>query len=331
MKLRYCYLSIVIICLAACGNPRGDETLFSKPVPYSVVSRSALFNDKHISFTLDSLSSTLYINLNLKDLQKFPFPVSKRSGDTLFKTVFNFDLYCNGKLIGSDYKNLHNPSRENDTTGNALNLSLSTDTINLKQATSISFQIPFYAFHTLKKGKQTIELNMSQSVFTDEVRIETDTSADYVHVYENRPLLNARVKFDLNIPPVYKSIVYGYGLELRNDSAFSPAGMDNTIWKSSYPDIYWMLYYPTTAFYTQTFYETSTASYVGHDTFNLYHYYLNDSIGIGVYDHDNLSKDDGLGSWTGALQKLAGRPLNRLTFGYVKAFDVKVESKGLVN
>ena len=107
--------------------------------------------------------------------------------------------------------------------------------------------------------------------------------------------------------------------------------LDQSPIESSYPDIYWSIYYPVDHFYTKTNYETSTDKYKGHDTIDLYHYYQNDSINIGVYDHDDLSRDDGLGWWTGELKRLSAHPINRITFGNVKLFDVKVENKGIVN
>ena len=313
MKQTLFLFFLLAACFCGCGPEHSytSDGPRSNPVAYSIVNRSALFTDKHITFTLDSMSSTLYINLSINELKHSLFPVNKEYKDTLFKTVFNFDFYNNGKLITSDYKNLHNPGWEKDTSAAGNFLGISTDTMRMNQPQSISIQVPFYAFHNLEKGKQTIEMSMWQNLFTDEVE---NSKSEYVHIYETKPLLNARIKFELDIPPIYKSIVYGYGLELRNDSAFSPAGMDHTLWNSSYPDIYWMLYYPTNTFYTQTPYEKST-----------------DSIGIGVFDHDGLSDDDGMGYWTGTLERLSKHPLNRIHFGYVKSFDVKVERKGVVN
>jgi len=92
-----------------------------------------------------------------------------------------------------------------------------------------------------------------------------------------------------------------------------------------------MIYYPTEQYYAKTLYENSTDKYTAYDTFNLYHYYAEDSIGIGVFDHDDLSRDDGLGMWKGPLSRLEKYKVNRIGFGNVKSFDVKVEKKGLVN
>ena len=191
-------------------------------------------------------------------------------------------------------------------------------------------QIPFYAFHSLKRGKQTIELIISQTIFTND-SYSKDSSGNHYRLYELKPLLNTKIKFEINVPPIYKSIIYGQGLELRNDSASSPLGMDNTLWNSSYPDIYWTINYPKNMYYAQTPFEPSTDKYVAHDTFNLYHYYLNDSVGFGVYDHDWLSSDDWMGSWWGSLNDLEKRDYKRLKFDNIHHFDLKVVDAGEVN
>jgi hypothetical protein len=327
------FLFLITTIFAGCRNQRStEEKPTLRPMHYKVGQRSQLFNEKNISFTLDSGGNTLYINLAIKALKHFPFPINKQFHDTLFKTVFNFSMGVNGVVINSEYNSLKNRGWGKDTNARMQQLVFASDTIDLRSANEISFEVPMYVFHQLKKGNQKIGLKMSQSLFTDELHVvRPDSSMDYEHLYATKPLLSGSVIFDMNVPPIYKSIVYGYGLELRNDSTFSPAGMDNTIWKSSYPDIYWSIYYPVNSFYTKTDYETSTDKYVAHDTFNVYHYYADDSIGLGVYDHDNLSRDDIMGYWTGPLEKLEKAPISRIAFGDIKWFDVKVVEKGIVN
>lgn len=333
IKLKILFSFFCLVYLNSCEYNRYNEAAIPKPVNYSVLQKSAFFNEKNISFSIDSLNNSLYIKLTIKALKDFPFPVNKQSKDTLFKTAFNFVFYCDNRIIVSDYPVLKNTFRYfKDTLSTAKNMNFSTDTVDLRNSNDLQIQIPFYAFHNLKRGKHIIELAVSQTVFTDEVSvINTDNSPGYIHAHATKPLINVRVKFDLNVPPIYKSTIYGLGLELKNDSTFSPAGMDNTIWKSSYPDIYWAILYPQNEFYVQTPFETSTAKYYSHDTFNLYHYYVNDSVGFGVYDHDNLSRDDGLGYWWGSLNNLKKTEYKRLKFGNVHHFDLKVKEGKMVN
>ncbi|MCX6294642.1 MAG: hypothetical protein NTX97_01020 [Bacteroidetes bacterium] len=228
-------------------------------------------------------------------------------------------------LQKSVFFNKKNSSFSIDSMNNKLYIQL-----NFKIDNALQIEIPFYAFHNLKKGKQTIELAISQTVFTNDT-YKKDSSGKYFRLYAIKPLLNARVKFVIDVPEIYKSIIYGQGLVLRNDSTFSPAGMDNTLWKSSYPDIYWTIRYPTNEYYAQTPYEPSTDRYIGHDTFNLYHYFKNDSIGLGVFDHDDLSRDDFLGDWQGPLKVLEKKEYKQLKFDNVKSFDIKIKEEGIIN
>ncbi len=333
MKIKKIFFLAFSIYLSGCVNTNFRENTVPTPVNYSVLQNSAYFNRKNMSFSIDSLNKTLYLKLTINGLKDFPFPVNQKYKDTLFKTAFNFDFYCENKIILSDYPNLKNTflyQYNNSSTPN--NLSISSDTIDLRKSNEIQIQIPFYAFHNLKRGKRSIELAMSQTVFTDEFTIQKpESSREYIHLYATKPLMNGRVKFEINLPAIYKSTIYGLGLELKNDSTFSPAGMDNTIWKSSYPDIYWTIFYPKNVFYAQTPYESSTDKYEGHDTFNLYHYYMNDSVGFGVYDHDNLSGDDWMGSWWGSLNSLEKTEYRRLKFDNIHHFDLKVKDGGIVN
>lgn len=332
-KLNFLIFFFSAFYLFGCINKEYGNKSVPKPINYSVLQKSTFFNRKNISFSLDSLNNNLLVLLKINELKNFPFPINQQYKDTLFKTAFVFDFYYNNKIIISDYRPLKNTFRYfKDTLPTSEDLRFITDTVNLRNYNELQFQIPFYAFHNLKRGKRIIELAISQTVFTDEACIiNPDSSLDYVHVYAKKPLLNARLKFEMNIPPIYKSIIYGQGLKLKNDSTFSPAGMDNTIWKSSYPDIYWAIIYPENEFYAQTPYETSTDTYKAHDTFNLYHYYINDSVGFGVYDHDNLSRDDGMGYWWGTLNDLKKAEHNRLTFGNVEYFNLKLKEGKMVN
>lgn len=327
------FFLIITFSFFSCVNSHREEKVEPKPVSYSVLNRSSYFNKNNITFTIDSLNNTLLVKLTIKELKNFPFPIHPQFHDTLFKTAFTFDLYSNNKIITSDYRIYKNTFRYyTDTLPTAKNLSFSTDTVDLRNANELKIQIPFYAFHNLKKGKQLIEIAMYQTTFTDEVRImKPDSNCSYIHVLAVKPLMNARVKFEINVPEIYESIIYGRGILLRNDSTFSPAGMDNTLWKSSYPDIYWTINYPKNEFYAQTPYEPCTDRYTAHDTFNLYHYSKNDSIGFGVFDHDGLSRDDWMGTWWGSLNDLEQKEYKRLKFDDVQYFDLSVKAVGIIN
>lgn len=327
------FLLLITIGLTGCFSPFKKKPDLPKSVDYTLVSRSPFFNKKNTALTIDTLNNTMIVKLTLNAMKDLPFPINKKDKDTLTQTAFNFDFYYDNKLILSDYKKTHNTIRWlTDSSNTSDNLSFASDTLYLNSSNEIVYEIPFYVFHNLKKGNQAIELRIWQNTFKGIVHIvKTSSTDDRFCNYESKCLLDARVKFDIIVPKIYKSAVYGFGLELKNDSTFSPTGMDNTLWNSSYPDIYWTMYYPTNTFYAQTPYQKSTDRYTDSDTFDLYHYYLNDSLCIGVFDHDDLSRDDGLGYWTGSMDYLRKEPRRRFGFGNVKWFDIKIGEAKVVN
>ena len=324
---------IFAFLIYGCLNPLKKKPQLPQSVDYTVVSRTPDFNKKNTSLTIDTINNLMIVRLIVNPAKKLPYPINTKDKDTLDQTAFNFDFYQNGKIILSDYKKNKNTLRwQTDSSETSNYLRFVSDTLYLTTSNEITFEIPFHVFHNLKQGKQTIELRIWQNTFKGNGHeIKTaDNRYNYCN-YATKCIFDARVKFDVIIPPIYKSSVYGFGLQLKNDSTFSPAGMDNTIWNSSYPDIYWTLYYPTEQFYAKTSYQKSTDVYTDSDTFDLYHYYLNDSIGIGVYDHDDLSRDDGLGYWTGPIDFLNREPRRRISFGNVAWFDMKVGKAKMVN
>jgi len=158
-----------------------------------------------------------------------------------------------------------------------------------------------------------------------------DTTYRYFKNYTYKPMISGTVSFTINVPPIYKTVIYGEGLQLQNDSAWSPFGMDNTIWNFPYPDIYYTIYSPCEMYYAETNFEKTTTSYDGKDTFNLYHYHPNDKIGIGVYDHDYWSRDDWMGSWEGSLEKIRGDYSQELSFDHIKWFCIRAKTIGVIN
>lgn len=334
MKNRIWFILLsCIFSASACFSPNKKRPRPPKAVDYTVVSRTPFFNKKNTTLTIDTLNNSLLIKLDLNPMRDLPFPIDKKDKDTLSQTAFNFEFYSNGKIILSEYKKNKNTVRWLiDSSETRSNLSLTSDTFSLLSSNHIIYEIPFHAFHNLKQGTQTIELRIWQNTFKGKGHEVVNKTDRYNYCnYATKCILDARVKFDINIPPVYKSSVYGFGLQLKNDSTFNPAGMDNTLWNSSYPDIYWTLYYPTDNVYAQTAYQKSTDAYTYLDTFELYHYYQNDSIGIGVFDHDDLSRDDGLGYWTGSMDFLRREPRRRFSFGHIKWFDINISKTKVVN
>ena len=111
-KSQIFYLVLIFICLYSCSSELPQHKHEQpKPVAYTVLQKSPLFNKNNISFSLDSIDNDLYITLSIKKLKNFPFPVNTQYKDTLYKTAFTFTVYCNNKIIQSDYRLLKNSFR----------------------------------------------------------------------------------------------------------------------------------------------------------------------------------------------------------------------------
>ncbi len=336
-------LSIITLLLfSRCVRVFEKERVEVKPIKLSFSGRSALFNEDNFDLRIDSLNNQLCVRLIGKEtLKKFPFPKDK-NGEDLTGTAFTFELYYNNKPLACT---IDQSSKAGCNTYFRYSKWLSktitylSDTIDLKSAPMISFEIPFYALHQLKRGPKEIELrgrqtlfcsaNTYRKAFTDSSR--KDTTWKDVRNYSKTSLLSFSAKFKIQMPSICRSTLYGQGIELRNDSVYSPAGMDNTIWNSSYPDIYWTIDYPNREFYCSSDYQTSTAHYDIKDTFCLFHYTPNDSIYIGVWDHDNLSRDDYISYKRFSLNQFPQNKNWRFAFQNIKTFGLKVTREGIIN
>lgn len=332
MKLKSFLIFLFAISIIACNRNTYYEYIDPIPIGFKTLTKSSFFKDDYITLTVDSLDNTLYFSLSIKANNNIPYPINTTYKDTLTRTAFNFDFYYNNQLLTSDYKSINNTLRwKTDTTETKNKLCVISDTTDFEDGNSISFKMPLHAFHNLKSGKRNIRIKVYQTLFTDECYVKTDSTSRYQHLYADKKLFETEIEFDITVPKIYKSKLIGFGLELKNDSTFSPSGMDNTIWNSSYPDIYWAVFYPKTVLYAQTEYQKSTDRYEGKDTFTLYHYTPHDTVGIGVYDHDNLSRDDGLGYWTGSINYLERKLPRRISFDAIKWMDLKLIREGVVN
>ncbi|MFL5753743.1 MAG: hypothetical protein ACJ76F_10065 [Bacteroidia bacterium] len=305
---------------------------------------SALFNEQYFKVSMDSLDRVLLLRIEFKNgLKDFPFPKDKE-GKELTATSFHFELYCNGQPVqGADFPIYARNQRVfylygyNDWLGKTIDFS--SDTIDLKTTSFLKYEIPYFAFNKLKKGMKDFELKISQGVFCSSAmarRAKPDPSLkDTVFVYlrSSVPLsiLKTKVAFRLNIPPIYKTALANEIIELRNDSVYSPAGSDNTIWNSSYPDMYWTISHPLNVNYVRSNYQKSTSQYTGRDTFYVFHYGMNDTISIGIWDHDNLSSDDYLASHKFAMSQFKPDKISRFGFGAVRRMDIKSTPYGIIN
>lgn len=315
----YIIITMLILLSAACGReePRpGRAPLLLEPK-----AASPHFNDQNFTISADTGLNELRIHLSVHLRDRGILPTE--GADTLGRTAFRLEVLTNTGPVMSDYCSLQRSlTYQRDSCILCTPLSLLSDTFDVRHDRELTFRMPMYAFHQLSEGTQTITFRLSQEIFTAE--IATPDMRGYRTLTVSKSLFSASFRATVNVPKIHRVQIIGHGFSLRNDSSFTPAGMDNTLWKSSYPDLYWTVFYPKGQFYAQSAFQTSTVRYAGADTFRLYLYGQADSIGFGVYDHDNLSRDDQLGYWWGAGKELEGKRVSVLRFGNVDSFRVQL-------
>lgn len=337
---------IYVLCccfiLTSCYRYNPSEEIKLSPVSLSYSESSEPFKQNQAILQIDTGSKFLYITLKCKLPKSTAFPIDKEHKDTLTETGFLFDLMADGQPVFSGFKtkgDQYGWGRFKAMENVAEAIQYKTDTINLLKEGSVSLEIPFYAFYKLKKGVHNFELKVTQTVFRSNHETEIPCyDSTFKHMSHrsirhraNKSFINCKATFKLNIPALHHTELYANGIEIKNDSTFNPYSCDNTLWKSSLPDVYWAIFYPLNNYYSSSDYVSSTIAYTKQDTFSLYHYSLSDSVCFAVYDHDNLSRDDGLGFKDFCLNDIIkGKGVNA-TFYHVKSFSVKVDYKGISN
>ncbi|HWY35749.1 MAG TPA: hypothetical protein VNX68_13975, partial [Nitrosopumilaceae archaeon] len=218
-------------------------------------------------------------------------------------------------------------------------INYTTDTIDLKSCGLISFKLPFYAFNKLQDGNHRLEIRISQEMFCSPSPVykmvldsgRKGSTLRSMRYFSKLPLIKADAAFELKVPAIYKAQLINEIIELRDDSTYSPSRMDNTIWNSSYPDIYWTVDYPLANLFSRSPYQKSTAKYTLHDTSSIYYYNPNDSLKLGIWDHDNLSSDDFIGQTKISFIQLKPGKTTRFSFGNIRRFELKMVPQGIIN
>ncbi len=312
-----------------------DDWLRTNEIEYKRTVITKSFSKEFASFELSQLNNEFIISFEWKKPKDFHFPVHPETGDTLYAATFKLSFYENKKIIPAN--SIHLPSKEYDWMLDSSQVIIETKPASIFYGYRNTIKIPMYIFHSLKKGKHEITMELAQTKFT---------YSNYKNKYENNKIpeisaseIKGSLTFQLTIPEIMQSVFYMNGLELQNDSAWSPTGMDFYIWGSGYPEVFWQVFYPAEHerdlsspihLSTETY---NTTNWLGHDTIIFYHYNNNEKIIIGVYDADMLSRNDWIGDWYGPIQSLATRrgAYKRISFDHVAWFEVRIETMGTVN
>lgn len=294
--IRTCLRHTIILLSAVVFFSCADER---KTISFKTGTKNSLLEKTSAQFVIDTIDRTLIVVLNIANPSGIPFPADKESGEKCTNAAFHFTLFkngapvnCNSGKCGFELNSLGSVIR----TADQGKLSFVSDTVDLTGLNRITFRLPLYFLSALPAGTNNIDLEVrSGEYFSKPLTVKSDTVL--VTKRKNMPgeELNALLSFTINIPKIYSSLFICNKISLQNDSTWNPYTSDFTIFRSSLPDIYYEIYNPHLfPFYRSNFQKSSIEFNCG-DTCTFYFYSENDSISIGIYDHDNFSKDDVLG------------------------------------
>ncbi len=289
------------------------EYFDSESYPVKIVQSSDLF-EKYGRVAVMSYDSILTIQIH-ETLPERYFPKDS-NGFTMEYTHFYAVIYPDPKnQYGSD--NAWLIDNNNHTFE-----STSSDWNNSR---GYKIRIPYSAFYFIPHGKkQTVYLKIYQvgcPLTSDDCR------SDSTHLW-------ATIKTELNIPQLYKTTFCTDSIVLRDDSVFSPVGMDFSF-RLGLPDIYWYFTYNAQSKedgFSQNFRSreaTYAVLYPYQDTVSFIHYKKRKNIDISVWDRDDLSRDDFIGEWKGSVDdfKSSNNDYTVLKFDNIDRFKIKVLSE----
>ena len=193
---------------------------------------------------------------------------------------------------------------------------------------SARIQVPMYYFNHLPQGKNSVMIG----VYCHKKYKSTDGLISI-----NEMLSCGYYRFQMNIPEIYSTKLICYGLELQNDSIWSPYNSDFSFGKGL-PDVYWTISTPAenekdySHFYATTPVQWNSYGYTGTDTIEILSYKPNQNLIIGVNDYDRVFSDDYLGSWFGSIEDLEkSNSDGYISFIHTKRFDYKLISPVCIN
>lgn len=311
-----------------------------KNVTVPLTETGSVMAKKQISFASVNLDEMqIKFEFNIKAFEKNEIPVSATKQDTFSESIFFVEYYFNNQPIKVDPEMLENFYAFNSTYKlmSDSSLKFKSDPIKLKYQNKTSISIPIYLLKNYKADETgAITIKVWQDYFLANEKMITQKIMNvpvnkYVRDTLHKTLISAEYNFAFTMPVVYKSEIICDSIILQNDKNWSPAGSDNTLWKSTYPDIYFSIANLYGQRESSSVVEHSTDTFTYGDSLSLYHYKTNESFYIDVWDHDNLSKDDLLGEWEGSLAKFENNKTYVLKFGHIAKFYFRKRTLGKLN
>ncbi|MDP2387551.1 MAG: hypothetical protein Q8M29_14335 [Bacteroidota bacterium] len=350
-----CFLAFAsVFVFGACSGRSGEESeavieseneeqkeqfYANLHLPVELKQNASWPGNRKISASAEVREMQVVFSLKIDDLPKFIIPISADKQDTFLNTRYNLSFACNSQPL----KVVMNPEKHRwfyrngfGTEADSL-LDHTTNINKLNRDKYIEVRFPLFALSRFPANKSiTIDVHVWQDCFLSEEkqRKEVINQISFNAYYRDTlkvKLIDNVYSFKVTVPEIYKTDIICDSIVLQNDAEWNPAGSDHTLWKSTYPDIYFSIHDLYDNIQGSSTVEKSTAKFTIGDTIPYYHYKERETFYINVYDFDMLSKNDILGWQKTNLSKFKEAQNYCLKFGHVNQFCFRKKYFGKIN
>lgn len=174
-----------------------------------------------------------------------------------------------------------------------------------------SLFVPFYLLHSLSATTADTEWRLDGFAVT-----EKDDSTEV-----KKLMATAWLSLRVQVPEIkqMKIEVLSY---YTDTSAYNPHEMDVSFLGPGYPDLFWKIFLGGNSIYTSSINHNALAVETGE--LATFYATLKDTLKIGVYDSDDLSKDDFMGKTNVTLTQLSETQTHALKFDKIKKLNYKL-------
>jgi hypothetical protein len=321
------FMFIFILFLFQSCISEWDKALDEKTLDYKWINKSSWCNKNNTEIKILDEVQKLHIFIKIYDWEK----LMKDSIhlDSISEIKYYLRFFVDGKVATLPQELIKSYSYKTYK-GKSNSLIIPLEIKTRAANDEMEAYIPYLALKSVKKGKQHLYCELfavKQSQFA------TDSPV----VQKAIPQIKGRWDMQINMPEIYKTVIYSAGIFLENDKKFTPVGMDFSIFGSGLPDIYWTIFIPAhdstdfSNFLWRSGEATNSYNYTDSDTVSVLHFSPKDGLIIGVYDRDDFSRDDFIGDWFGKISDITSDTFKSLAFDHITSFKIKAVQKGCVN
>jgi hypothetical protein len=307
-------------------------------LPVLVQQKQAWGGNKSLTTNAKIKKMKLHFSLAINDIPASLMPVSISKNDTFPSAIFNIELLNNNqKTEVALNPQKHSWLYRNGIRESSKTIDFTSDLLTLNRDRYIEITVPLFALSKFPANKQiALDLHVWQDYFLSEEKHRTVVEQGEEHVVYYRDTLKTKLidnvyTLHLTIPSIYKSEIICDSIVLQNDKDWSPYGSDNTLWKSTLPDIYFAIHDLYCLIQGSSTVEKSTDKFTVGDTVPYYHYREQEQFYIYVNDYDALSNDDVLGAYKDDISAFENSKTYCLNFGHIRKFYFRKKYYGRIN